>query len=122
MSHVIERGVPSATDATRVVGVREGAGTVTVSWFCGESRTFSAQSLLDMVGHLDALSAFDDVWLHAQDAYGYAFYARVVDGELYANTSARERDGVPWRDMRKTLRRTAAAKALRERDEDGDGA
>lgn len=78
---------------------------VSLSWTCGESRSFTPDDLANVVFLLGAL---DGEWLEHQDGRGRRFAARVVGGQLFAA----ERVGaaayaIPWDSVKKAIKKAA---------------
>jgi hypothetical protein len=94
-------------DGEVLVG-RDRSGTVTVTWLCGDQRTFTAEGLADAIRFVEKARSHEDVWVSLRDSRGRDFYARVDgDGELLANTAPSDGNSVPWADLKKALKKMA---------------
>lgn len=86
---------------------------VVVTWFCGDTRTFTPDDLRAMVNMLDKLAVVGDVPLRHKDTHGHMVCAAIIDGNLHADTHLRESMAttryVPWPDMKNAIRRMLAA-------------
>jgi hypothetical protein len=102
-SRVVERAI-EVEDGTRI-GVRAQPGRIVVRWFCGEKRSFSPEQLAHTIGDLELLEPYPDVWVECVDSDGCAFMAQLRDGELHANQLPIEGGHVPWRALKKTLKK-----------------
>lgn len=104
MSIVIERGIIDDNDNLFSVR-RHGDNIIIVTWPCGDNRYFTLPELGDVIADLDTLSDYPDVWLGCRDMHAGTFFARVVNGVLFADThpGITNACGVPWPEMRKTL-------------------
>lgn len=102
---IVERAI-AADDDSGQVGVRtEFFGhDVIVRWFCGDTRTFTPAEVEHTVRCLDVLEEFPDVWFDHCDSRGVRFVARVVDGNLYANTGpSGDTVCIDWQEMKTVL-------------------
>lgn len=106
-TRVVERAVDAGEHGE--VGIRVArAGDITISWMCGDIRTFTAEDLTGIIDDVDLLSQYPDVWFVTTDRDGRNVAARVVDGKLYADTAPHESEGgryVPWAPLRKAMRK-----------------
>lgn len=102
---VVERAV-EAVDGGGQVGVRTElfGNDVIVKWFCGDTRTFTPDEIDNVVRCLDVMESFPDVWFQHQDSRSRVFFARIVDGSLYADTSpGGDGERIDWKEMKKVL-------------------
>lgn len=95
------------------IHVRREAEHVVVTWFCGDTRSFTEEQLDTAVGGLDALASHPGMWLKV-DTHGDEVKTAVMieDGMLYGATgprewspgdAAEEDNGVPWEALRTAL-------------------
>lgn len=101
---VLER-VVQTDDGEGAVGVRRdlfGTG-LTVTWFCGDKRTFTPGDIESLIRCVEALAPFPDVWLQASDSASRTFYMQLKDNELHANTEPAARSGINWEELKKVL-------------------
>jgi hypothetical protein len=95
-------------DRGEVLVGRDRYGTVTVTWLCGDQRSFTADGLAEAMRSVERVRAHDDVWVLLHDSRGRSFYARIdEDGALLANTVASDGNSVPWADLKKALKKMA---------------
>lgn len=109
---VFVREIGVESDAGDVLVSRADEGLVKVTFPCGESRTLSYENAQTIITALNALRDHPDVWLTFKDEYGETFAAQIESGDLVVGDapvtgSAR----VPWRDLRKGVRRIVGREA-----------
>jgi hypothetical protein len=81
---------------------------VTVTWFCGDQRTFTVEGLADAIRFVERARAHDDVWVSLRDSRSREFFAKIdEDGQLRANTTPTGGNSVPWADLKKALKKMA---------------
>lgn len=105
-SRVVERAIPADGGE---VGVRvEFGGNLVIKWLCGDTRTFDAAKLAETIADIELFVECPDVWYEGVDSRGRMFYAKVVAGELYANTvTADGSHHVNWVDLKRALKKMA---------------
>lgn len=104
-----------------VVGKKLGEHTVTVAWPCGENRTFTLDGLSLAVHALDAMEGHPKVWTRIVDENSRQAFVRVEHGIVHVSESRAEDASnvrVPWKDLRKAIRRAVRATSLTESDTD----
>lgn len=104
-TRVVERAVPN--DEGRVVGVRRDNGYIAITWFCGDSRSFRPEDLLAVIEHVELLADHEDVWMESTDSNGESFFARIVGDHLTANTRASDGRAIPWKALKKAMKKAA---------------
>lgn len=108
MSRVIER-IVDVDGHENGIGVRAEPHGLVITWFCGDRRTFNEDDLRQTIDDLELLADYPDVWLDGRDSHGQSFTARIADGQLRADTRPGDHASrVPWKDLKKTLRKMAA--------------
>jgi hypothetical protein len=89
---VLEEG-----DDRGIVVRRDGEG-VSVNWYCGDARFFTADQAREAITLLESMKAHPDVWMHIPVAM---LNARVVDDKLQINLDTGRT--VDWRELRRTI-------------------
>lgn len=104
---ITERAISAEGDDEGDVRVRRAffKDKVTVTWFCGDTRTFTAEDLQTVIENLELFEGHPDVWVEDVDSHGHSFVARLADGQVIADSTPHEDTtrGIPWADLKAAL-------------------
>lgn len=88
--------------------------SVTVTWFCGDTRTFNQDDIPTVLTALGTLVDHSDVVLSGNDYRGLKYFVRVVDGVLFADTVGTSLASLDTTDASRGIRAKDLRRALRK--------
>ena len=100
----------STQDRGRNVTVSVSDESITVQWVCGDSRTFRAEQVGQLIENIDlSAGTYDGMPMAGKDRYDSRFAVAIKDGRLHADTDVRGSlagyASVEWRELRRALKR-----------------